>query len=63
MTRAREGEESKEKFKMGSSLSLICYLRVGPGFWGEGGQGRGGGEEIKGEEKKFFENISPTSCV
>ena len=38
-----------------SFLRLICYLRVGPGFWGEGGQGRGGGgEEIKGEEKKFL---------
>ena len=37
MTRAREGNERKEKFKMRSFLSLICYLRVGPGFWGEVG--------------------------
>ena len=29
----REGNE--EKFKMRTFLSLICYLRVGPGFWGE----------------------------
>ena len=35
MTRKKEGNE--EKFKMRIFLSLICYLRVGPGFWGEGG--------------------------
>ena len=49
-------------------LVLSSYLRVGPGFWGEGGQGRGEGDREEKKEKvmegqDMFLRIHVPPCV